>query len=262
MKVFCCQLDIVWENKIANYKRVSTLLASARPDPGSLVVLPEMFSTGFSMNVPGIQESEPSGTLTFLAQTARESGVCVVAGLVTAGADGRGRNQSVVISPEGREIRRYSKMQPFTLGTESDHYAAGTEVITFPWGGFTCAPFICYDLRFPELFRAAVLKGAQLFVVIANWPVMRAAHWVTLLQARAIENLAYVVGVNRAGSDPMHHYPGRSLVVNPQGEIIADAGVNEGIVSAEIDSETVVSWRREFPALEDMRKIKFSIGAA
>jgi omega-amidase len=221
-----------------------------------------MFSTGFSMNVPTIQESEPSETMAFLARMARELNVYVVGGLVTASAAGRGRNQSVIVSPEGRELARYSKMQPFSLGTEADHYAAGTEIVTFSWGGFTCAPFICYDLRFPELFRAAVLKGAQLFVVIANWPVKRASHWVTLLQARAIENLAYVIGVNRAGTDPKHQYPGRSLLVNPHGEIIADAGDRETMAAGDVELDRVVSWRREFPALEDMKKITLSLEPA
>jgi predicted amidohydrolase len=107
-------------------------------------------------------------------------------------------------------------------------------------------------LRFPEIFRTAVKRGAEVFVVIADWPNRREHHWVTLLQARAIENLAYVVGVNRAGKDPFHVYPGRSMIVDPHGKILADAGLNEGIVSAEIDPVVVRSWRKDFPALQDI----------
>jgi len=259
MRIYCCQLDIAWENKTANFKRVSALLDSARPEKGSLVVLPEMFPSGFSMNVPSIREGQPSETATFLNRTAQDLGVFIMAGLVTEGVDGRGRNQSVVISPEGCELARYSKMQPFTLGEESKHYNPGSEIVTFSWGGFTCAPFICYDLRFPELFRAAAWRGVQLFVVIANWPVKRIGHWVTLLQARAIENLAYVVGVNRAGDDPKFQYTGRSLIVNPHGEIIADAGEKEGVVSTDVTVEAVISWRRDFPALEDMKRVRLTL---
>jgi len=115
------------------------------------------------------------------------------------------------------------------------------------------APFICYDLRFPELFRMAVRQGAQLYVVIANWPASRVHHWVTLLQARAIENQAYVVGVNRCGSDPKVAYAGRSLVVSPRGVILADAGGGERVLSAELDLAALQAYRAEFPVLQDMR---------
>jgi predicted amidohydrolase len=114
------------------------------------------------------------------------------------------------------------------------------------------APFICYDLRFPEVFRAAARRGAEIFLVIANWPDRREQHWVTLLQARAIENLAYVVGVNRSGRDPEHVYPGRSMIIDPHGKILADAGGGEAVISAEIDPAEVRNWRRDFPALADM----------
>ena len=119
-------------------------------------------------------------------------------------------------------------------------------------GGFIVAPFVCYDLRFPEIFRAAALRhGASLFVVIALWPVMRQQHWLTLLQARAIENQASVIGVNRVGTDPKFFYSGRSAVVDPHGVIIADAGEREQVLTAALDPEVAASWRRDFPALAD-----------
>ncbi|MEM7603581.1 MAG: nitrilase-related carbon-nitrogen hydrolase, partial [Verrucomicrobiota bacterium] len=111
---------------------------------------------------------------------------------------------------------------------------------------------ICYDLRFPELFRRATAGGAELIVVIASWPTVRMEHWLTLLKARAIENLAYVVGVNRCGSDPNVDYPGRSVVIDPFGEILADAGGEDGLVGVEIDLARVRDWRAEFPALKDL----------
>jgi omega-amidase len=252
MKIVCCQLDIVWENKTANYQKVRSLLDAAKAPAGSLVVLPEMFSTGFSMNVSGIREDNKSETENFLAATARDLGLSMLGGLVTANADGRGRNEAVVFTPEGKLVCRYAKIHPFTFGGESKHYAAGTEIVTFDWHGFVVTPFICYDLRFPEIFRAAVRRAANLFVVIANWPSRRVEHWTTLLQARAIENQAYVVGVNRAGQDPKLVYPGRSLIINPRGEIIADGGGQEVAVSAEVDLGEVTAWRNEFPALQDI----------
>ncbi len=281
MRTFCCQLDSVWEDKAANFVKAHRLIAAAKPPPSSLVLLPEMFATGFSMNVASIAEAMPneqrgfnsaakspsnqrtfstapgtSATAVFLAGTALEFGIYLMAGLVTATQDGRGRNQAVVFSPEGKEIARYTKCQPFTLGGESEHYEAGQDIITFNWQDAIVAPFICYDLRFPELFRAAVRREAQILAVIASWPIKRINHWITLLQARAIENQAYVLGVNRTGADPKYTHNGRSLIVNPHGEILADAGDAEGVISAELDLAALKTWRGEFPALQDMRTAK------
>ena len=254
MKLYCCQTDITWENKSANHARVEKLLGASKPERGSLVLLPEMFSTGFSMNVSGIQEGGAAETEKFLALLAKDFGVYVIGGVVTAAGDGQGFNQAAVFSPEGRELTRYTKMQPFSLGAETKHYHAGKGPMFFQWQNLSVAPFICYDLRFPELFRAAVQHGAQLFAVIANWPVTRIQHWITLLQARAIENQAYVAGVNRCGTDPKYTYNGRSIIVDPHGNILADAGDGERVISADIDPSIVVKWREDFPALRDMRR--------
>jgi omega-amidase len=253
MKVFCCQHDIVWENKPANHAKVRLLLKAANIPEGSLVLLPEMFSTGFSMNVPAIAEGTACETEKFLASLARELGITLLAGAVVVGPDGRGRNQSITFSPTGAELARYSKMQPFSLGGELEHYTPGEEIVTFSWCGFTVAPFVCYDLRFPELFRAAAHRGAELIAVIANWPVTRIQHWITLLQARAIENQAYVAGVNRCGTDLRYIYNGRSILVSPHGEILADAGNGESVIGAEVDLAAVTKWRNDFPALRDSR---------
>jgi omega-amidase len=252
MKVYCCQLNIAWENKPENFKKVRSMLESAPPEKGSLLVLPEMFSTGFSMNVAGISEQTAPGAEEFLSDLALGYGIFVVGGIVSRGADRRGLNEAVVISPEGQEVTRYAKIHPFTLGGELDNYSRGKTIESFDWNGIKVVPFICYDLRFPEVFRAAVHEGAEMFVVIANWPNKREQHWVTLLQARAIENLAYVVGVNRAGRDPQLIYPGRSMVIDPHGNTLVDAGLPEGMVSAEIEPSVVRSWRRDFPALKDI----------
>jgi omega-amidase len=252
VKVYCCQLDIAWEDKERNFARTRDLLAVTKPEPGSLIVLPEMFATGFSMNVAGIHEPAGDKTEQFLQTLASEHNSCVIGGIVTRDRQGQGRNEALVFSPEGKMLARYAKIHPFSLGGESGSYSRGFEIVTFDFGGFKIAPFVCYDLRFPEIFRAAVQQGAEMFVLIANWPTRREQHWVTLLQARAIENLAWTVGVNRSGKDPQHVYPGRSMIVDPHGFIRADAGMGEGIAIAEADLPTVRSWREQFPALRDM----------
>jgi predicted amidohydrolase len=158
-----------------------------------------------------------------------------------------------VFTPDGKELARYSKMQPFTPGGESAKYDAGKSPTVFDWQGFKVSPFVCYDLRFPEHFRTATKRGAQLITVIASWPVTRIQHWITLLQARAIENQAYVAGVNRCGKDPKLSYNGRSLIISPKGDILADAGNGESVISAEVNLDELIAYRRDLPFLADMR---------
>ena len=252
MKVYCCQLDIEWENKPENFAKVRKQLAAERPEKGSLLVLPEMFSSGFSMNVEGICEEATPGAEKFIREVAKEFGVVAVGGIVTRGADGKGRNEALVVSPKGETLARYAKIHPFSLGGELEHYSRGAKIESFEWNGMKVVPFICYDLRFPEIFRTAVRQGAEMFVVIANWPNRREMHWVRLLEARAIENLAYVVGVNRTGKDPKLVYSGRTMIIDPHGTILVEAGDLEGVIAADIDPAAVRNWRRDFPALRDM----------
>lgn len=252
MNVLCCQLDIVWEDKSANHAKVRRLLERAAPGTNSLVVLPEMFATGFSMNVNAITDSETHQTQKFLASLASEYKVFVLGGVVTTGADGKGRNECVIYSPHGVEMGRYCKLHPFTPGGEAQHYTAGLGVQLIQVNEFLLAPFICYDLRFPECFRTATARGAMLFVVIASWPETRIEHWTALLKARSIENQAYVIGVNRCGQDPQFTYTGQSVIFNPHGQVLASAGTDEEIISANVDVYTLIDYRKNLPFLKDM----------
>ncbi|HOJ58939.1 MAG TPA: carbon-nitrogen family hydrolase [bacterium] len=254
MKIIGVQLDIVWENKQANFAKVGSLLEEVPIDPGSLIVLPEMFATGFSMNVAAMAEDESGGTFAFLKDLARRRQAFVGGGVVTRNPDGRGCNEAVIIDSRGFLYSRYSKIHPFSLAGENRHYAPGNRIVTFPLHEFTVAPFICYDLRFPEIFRLAVRRNVDLFMVIACWPAKRESHWMALLAARAIENQAYVIGVNRCGADPEHAYSGRSQIVDPSGRVIADAGNDEGLLRAELDHAWVENYRRELPFLTDRRE--------
>jgi predicted amidohydrolase len=253
MKIVCCQLDIVWEDKAANCQRAASLLRAAELPANTLVVLPELFASGFSMNVAATGENAGGPTEQFLAGLAQELGVFLVGGIAVLDREARARNQAVTFSPTGQLLARYSKIHPFSLGQEDQHYTAGSEVVVWKWQGCAVAPFICYDLRFPEVFRSAVRRGAEVLIVIANWPSKRETHWVTLLRARAIENQAYVVGVNRCGADPNHIYPGKSMVIDPLGEVLAERGNEECLISADIDLPALQAWRENFPALADMR---------
>jgi omega-amidase len=253
VNVVALQFDIAWENKPANFATVRRLLAAAAPPRDSLVVLPEMFATGFSMNAGAIAEDYGGQTEQFLAATAKEFGVCILGGAAMRGRDGSARNKALVFSPSGELLAFYAKMRPFGLGGEPEHYLAGARPATFRWGEVMVSPFICYDLRFPELFRAAAASHQpELFVVIASWPEKRQSHWVRLLQARAIENQAYVVGVNRIGADPFYTYAGRSLIADPQGDILADAGVQEAVLNLPLDLSALRQYRQGLPFLKDL----------
>lgn len=257
LTVIGCQYDVAWEDRAGNFARVRALLQTAGNLPeGALLILPEMFATGFSMNVAATAEPETdSESLAFLRHLAQESHGAVLGGLVTPSAAAGcplGRNELRVIGPDGVELARYQKNRTFRYTREYEHYERGTDLALFDWGGMRICPLICYDLRFPELFRRGTARGAEVFVVIASWPAVRADHWVTLLRARAIENLAWVVGVNRVGRDPHWDYPGRSVVIDPHGVIVADAGDRPGLLRASLDPAAVRGWRAEFPALMDL----------
>lgn len=253
MLLHAVQLDPVWENKQASFAKVRALLAKTPPLPGSLIVLPEMFATGFSHHLAVTLEPEGGETERFLKEVAEQWQCAVLGGVVTPGPDGKGYNQALVTGADGQILARYTKVHPFSYGPEAEVHAPGSGPVVFEWAGFKMAPLICYDLRFPELARQALLMGAEVLVYIAAWPARRIAHWLALLQARAIENQAYVVGVNRCGQEPETGYCGRSVVIDPQGVIIADASDGEKVLPAELSLETVRDWRLDFPAVRDFQ---------
>lgn len=253
MQLILVQMDIAWEMPFENFEAVTRLLDGTNVEPRALIVLPEMFSVGFTMNVAAVAEEEDGPTERFLRELAVRRGAFVLGGVVRRGTSGKGRNEAVVFDPDGHLLARYAKLHPFSYAGETEHFEPGNDVVVFDWDGLMTAPFVCYDLRFPELYRHAVAGGAQLLVTIANFPSTRVRHWTGLLVARAVENMAYSVGVNRCGSDPNGAYPGRSLVVDPRGRILTEAAGTEDAVTLEIDPRSVVRYRDTFPALRDMR---------
>jgi omega-amidase len=253
MRVLVCQFNIAWEDKPTNFSHVSWMIEEAQPAAGSLLVLPEMFATGFSMNVGKIAESKTGKTWQFLSELAQRWNCFVIGGVATRSDFQRGRNEALCFGPDGKELARYCKQQPFTLGGERDCYEAGDDCQVVQCGEFAVSPLICYDLRFPELFRTAVRSGAQVLAVIANWPQSRDAHWSALLRARAIENQAYVVGANRCGDDPRLKYSGKSVIFDPQGHLLTEANGAEVVLQANLDLKELIDYRRKFPALADMK---------
>ncbi len=253
MHAHLVQFDIVWEDREANFARVADLLRTTDISPGDLVILPEMFDSGFSLNIERTGDGEDR-TLDFLASLARTHRAFVQGGRTVLEPDGsHATNRAPVLSPEGDLLCEYAKIHPFSFGREGERFVAGGVLTSFAWSSLTCAPAICYDLRFPELFRYQVLAGAEVLTLGANWPRPRQHHWRALAIARAIENQAYMLAVNRTGTDPHLAYAGGSIAVDPRGEILAELRDEEAVLSVPVEPDRVRTWRNAFGALRDIR---------
>ena len=254
MHVVGLQSDLVWEDASANRERFRARIeAVAARAEGGLIVLPEMWPSGFSMHAERIAEPEGGASEQFLVEMARASGAAV-AGSVAQKRHGwrRPRNVFLLANPEGG-VHRYAKIHPFAFGGESRHYEAGSVLASVRVAGVRVTPLICYDLRFAEVFTSRA-DETDLFVVVANWPATRAHHWKALLVARAIETQAYVLGVNRIGIGGGLVYEGDSLLVSPLGEILATLPPGEsGVVEGEVDAAVVSEVRVILPFLRDRR---------
>jgi predicted amidohydrolase len=257
MRIAAVQHDIVWEDRAANFERLAPQVARAVGAGAELVLLTETFSTGFSMT-PGIGEREGGPSAQFLAGQAAEHGVWV-GGTCPEIAPGTGDgetalpyNSFVLAGPDGT-VHRYRKLHPFTHAGEHERFRAGEELVTLEIGGVRITPFVCYDLRFANVFWRAAPE-TDVYLVPANWPSPRRLHWQTLLQARAIENQAYVVGCNRVGraGDGTEH-TGDSRIVSPMGELLATAAGVETIVLADVDPAEVAATRERLRFLADRR---------
>ena len=257
MKVAAVQHDIVWEDRQATFARLAPQVARAAAAGAELVLLSETFSTGFSMT-PGIGEPEDGPSAAFLAGQAAEHGVWVggscpeIAPGAGGGAAALPYNSFVLAGPDGT-VHRYRKLHPFTHGGEHERFRAGDGPVTVTVDGVRITPFICYDLRFADVFWQAA-RDTDLYVVVANWPAARRLHWQALLQARAIENQAYVVGCNRVGTagDGTEH-AGDSRIISPTGELLATAAGIETILLADVDPAEVAATRDRFRFLADRR---------
>ena len=252
MKIAGIQHDIVWEDPRANFDRLAPKIAGAAGAGARLVVLTEMFSVGFSMNTEHTAEPLDGPSTQFLVDQATSNGVWLCASVPEQpeGLD-RPYNQCILAAPDGT-VHRYAKIHPFTYAGEREHFAAGSGFVTVDVEGLRVTLFVCFDLRFADEFWATA-ADTDLYVVPANWPASRRLHWRTLLQARAVENQAYVAGINRVGTGDGLDYAGDSMIVDPRGEILAAAARREAIILTEVDPAFVRATREEFPFMADRR---------
>ena len=252
MKVAAIQHDIVWEDPEANHERLRPMVAAAAAGGARLVVLTEMFATGFSMNVEKTAEAVDGPSTEFLLSQASEHGIWICGSIAErTDAEAKPHNTLVVAGPAG-QLQRYRKIHPFTYSGESEHFGAGTDFLTVDIEGVRTTFFVCYDLRFADEFWATAHE-TDLYVVVANWPTARRHHWTTLLGARAIENQAYVVACNRVGEGGGLHYSGDSRIIDPMGDVLAAASKEETVLLAEIDAGVVRETRERLPFLQDRR---------
>jgi predicted amidohydrolase len=246
------QMDIAWGDKRANFERARRLAAEAKGRGAGVLVLPEMFATGFLLDPAITAEGEDGETPAFLKALAREHGLAVIGGYVRKRRQGKGANVAVAIGPDGRVLAEYSKAHLIGLLGEDAVHEAGAGPRPFALAGVEMACFVCYDLRFPELFRL-VAAGTAVVFVIASWPAVRQRHWDLLLPARAVENQQFVVGVNRVGRGGGLEFLGGTVIYAPNGDALAFGGAQEGLVVAKLDLEVVDRIRAAFPALGDRR---------
>lgn len=256
MRAHLVQMDIVWEDRAANHALVERMLDGADVRPGDLVVLPELFDVGFTLNLDKAPD-KAGDTLRFLLRLADDLGVTIHGSRAVRPCDCDKARNMVTVAAGERVLSEYAKIHPFSFGREPESYGGGDRVEMYDWVSgverLAVCPAVCYDLRFPELFRIGAVRGAEAFVIGANWPRTRQAHWRALLVARAIENQAVVIGVNRVGRDPHLEYAGGSIAVSAKGEVLGEMGDSIGVLTVEIDPAEVRSWRETFPALRDVR---------
>jgi predicted amidohydrolase len=256
LRVAAVQHDIVWLDRQANFGRLAPKIAGAVANGADLVMLTETFSTGFSFETPGIGEPFDGPSASFLREQAAThdvwvGGTCPELDPDAPADDHRPSNTFVLAGPDGT-THRYRKIHPFSHAGEERYVRAGAEFVTVELGGVRISMFVCYDLRFGDEFWV-VAPDTDLYLVPANWPAKRRLHWSTLLRARAIENQAYVLGVNRVGRGGELEYSGDSAIIDPLGEVLAAGAGCETVLFADVDPGHVAATRSHFRFMQDRR---------
>lgn len=249
LKIGLGQLDMVWEDKSANRKKVRKMTEDASEQGVELLIFPEMTLTGFSLEVEKTWEEEGE-TVAFFKELSKEFQMCIGFGYVKRSGN-KGRNQFCVVK-DGDVLAEYTKIHPFSYGKETLYFEAGNELAGFTLKNFHIGMFICYDLRFPEVFQISARKN-EVILLIADWPKARVEHFRALLKARAIENQCYMVAVNRVGFEKEMYYEGSSAIYSPKGEILTKEVDVESLIVKEIDLVDILEYRKSFPQREDKR---------
>ena len=254
MRIALGQLNMVWEDKGLSLQKSEELIRQAAAGKAEEIFFPDMSLTGFSMNLDRIGERRAaSESVAAMQKLAVKYGTAVGFGwaALPEPGDEKGTNRFTLVDRDGQVLGEYAKLHPFRYGGEADAYQGGNELVTVPFYGHVIGLYVCYDLRFPEIFQAASDR-ADLLVVIADWPASRRDHWLTLLRARAIENQAYVAGINCVGDLDGLNYSGDSTVFDPMGQMLGTLHGQEGLVVCDI-GEDARTLREKFQMKSDRR---------
>lgn len=252
MRIALTQMDIVWEDKNANKCVCERLVREAHQNGADIIIFPEMTLTGFTMNTDYAGESdiEHGDTVSFFKEISKKCKIAVVFGMVH-NKNNVLYNKSIML--DGNDvIFDYTKVHPFSYDGEAEFYGKGNDIVSAAYKTVHIGCFICYDLRFPEVFQISSKKN-EVIIVLANWPKERVDHWSTLLKARAIENQAFILGVNRTGEGNGQNYVHSSAAYNPYGEKITAYDCNE-LLYADIDESVAWEYRENFPLKSDRRE--------
>ncbi|MDY6966466.1 MAG: carbon-nitrogen family hydrolase [Halobacteriota archaeon] len=251
IKIAEVQMDVTSDVE-ENLKKALGMMDAAVEEDVGLICLPELFTTGFDYDyINKHSEGIPNSITEIISRKAGEYKVYVIAGSIPERAGEKIYNTSLLFDRDGEIVGRYSKIHLFPVMDESNNFTGGRDVQIFDLDFGTVGIAICYDLRFPELFRKLAVMGAKVIFVPSEFPNPKIDHWRTLLQARAIENQIFVVGVNRIGKDKSSTYFGHSMVVDPRGRIIAEAGEREEVITANLDFSEVEKTRKRVFYLKD-----------
>ena len=252
-KVACLQIDLVFGDPEANIetvkKEIEKIAASEKPD---VIVLPELWTTGYDLTrLDKIADPNGSKTIALVSSLAKTYEVNIVAGSVAKKTEAGVTNTMYVFNRQGELNHEYSKLHLFKLMDEHLYLNGGTENGLFQLDGLQSAGVICYDIRFPEWIRVHTAQGAEILYVVAEWPLPRLHHWRSMLISRAIENQCFVVACNRSGSDPKNEFAGHSMIIDPWGEILAEAGTEQTSLTAVLQMEKVKEIRKQIPIFKD-----------
>ncbi len=250
MRFIAVQTAPVWHDVLENRRRIEGAIDASGFRAGDYLVLPEMCETGWTTDISALAKAENS--VAWFASVARARGVWLQAGFGEPRGEGRYSNSAVVIGPLGDTRAVYRKN--FLFPSERDSFEAGAELCILDVGGIKVCPMVCYDLRFPELWRLASRAGAEVFAMSSSWPAVRHEHWRALLVARAIENQACVIAANRCGRDPSNEYAGGSVALSVLGVRIDEANAEERSITLPFDRAELDAWRAKFGALRDRRE--------
>lgn len=245
------QIDIAWENSMENMKKIEVFIKKASQSNVELVLFPEMSLTGFTMDINKLLLSEEQ-IINWIKSLAIGNNINIGLGF-SIKVDEKGKNKYTIVSKSGDVLGIYTKIHPFTYSGEDDKYYKGNEICTCTINEFQITPFICYDLRFPEIFQIAS-RNSQIITVAASWPKSREEHWITLLKARAIENQCYVIGINRTGFGDGLEYNGKSIFVNPDGQILNEINSEEMLIVNDLKIEKIKEVKESFDIKKDRRE--------